>query len=30
MKNQLLDIEGTKDESQRNFETDNLDWDIDL
>tara|TARA_B100000902_G_C27254333_1_gene887041 strand:- start:615 stop:1052 length:438 start_codon:yes stop_codon:yes gene_type:complete len=32
MKNQLLDIEGTKDESQKksNFETDNLDWDIDL
>ena len=32
MKNQLLDIEGTKDESQKksNFETDNLDWDVDL
>ena len=32
MKNQLLDIEGAIDESQKksNFETDNLDWDIDL
>ena len=32
MKNQLLDIEGSKDESQKrsNFETDNLDWDIDI
>jgi flagellar biosynthesis/type III secretory pathway chaperone len=32
MKNQLLVIEGTSDESQKksNFETDNLDWDIDL
>lgn len=32
MKNQLLDIEGSDDESQKksNFETDNLNWDIDL
>jgi flagellar biosynthesis/type III secretory pathway chaperone len=32
MKNQLLVIEGASDESQKksNFETDNLDWDIDL
>ena len=32
MKNQLLEIEGSKDESQKksNFETDNLDWDIDI
>ena len=32
MKNHLLEIEGEKDESQKksNFETDNLDWDIDL
>ena len=32
MKNILLDIEGANDESQKksNFETDNLDWDIDL
>ena len=32
MKNQLLEIEGSNDESQKksNFETDNLDWDIDI
>lgn len=32
MKNNLLEIEGEKNESQKktNFETDNLDWDIDL
>lgn len=32
MKNYILEIEGENDESQRksNFETDNLDWDIDL
>tara|TARA_E500000178_G_C16515557_1_gene527732 strand:+ start:128 stop:565 length:438 start_codon:yes stop_codon:yes gene_type:complete len=32
MKNQLLEIEGSNDESQKksNFETDNLDWDVDI
>ena len=32
MKNYILEIEGNNDESQKksNFETDNLDWDLDL